>query len=47
VSKELVQLHIKVTFSPKDEGELMEVQNKGALKSLMFLKEIRDGSSKG
>jgi hypothetical protein len=47
VSKELMQLHLKDTFIPKDEGELTEAQKKGAPKSLMLLKEKRDGSIKG
>jgi hypothetical protein len=47
VSKELMQLHLKDTFIPKDEGELTDAQKKGALESLMLLKEKRDGSIKG
>jgi hypothetical protein len=47
VSKELMQLHLKDTFIPKDEGELTEAQKKGALESLKLLKEKKDGSLKG
>jgi hypothetical protein len=47
VSKELMQLHMKDTFAPQDATELTEKQKKGALESLMFLKEKRDGTIKG
>jgi hypothetical protein len=47
VEKELEQLCIKETFAPVEVGNLTPAQNKAALKSLMFLKEKRDGSIKG
>jgi hypothetical protein len=47
VSKELMQLHMKDTFAPQDATELAEEKKKGALASLMFLKEKRDGTIKG
>jgi hypothetical protein len=46
VEKELGQLHTKETFSPVQVGDLSPIK-KGALESLMFLKEKRDGSIKG
>jgi hypothetical protein len=47
VEKELGQLHMKETFSPVQVKDLSPVQKKGALESLVFLKEKRDGSIKG
>jgi hypothetical protein len=47
VSKELMQLHMKYTFPPRDTTELAEEQKKVALESLMFLKEKRDGKIQG
>jgi hypothetical protein len=47
VSKELLQLHMRDTFKPQNVKELSSEQKKGALESLMFLKEKRDGSVKG
>jgi hypothetical protein len=47
VSKELKQLHMRDTFTPQDSGTLSEAQKRGALESLMFLKEKRDGTIKG
>jgi hypothetical protein len=47
VSKELLQLHMRDTFKPQDSEELSTNQKKGALESLMFLKEKRDGTIKG
>jgi hypothetical protein len=47
VSKELLQLHMRDTFKPQSADELSTNQNKGALESLMFLKEKRDGTVKG
>jgi hypothetical protein len=41
VEKELGQLHMKETFSPVQVKYLSPVQKKGALESLMFLKEKR------
>jgi hypothetical protein len=46
VSKELLQLHMRDTFKPQDAEELSTNQKKGALESLMFLKEKRDGTIK-
>jgi hypothetical protein len=47
VEKELGQLHMKGTLSHVQVKDLSPVQKKGALESLMFLKEKRDGSIKG
>jgi hypothetical protein len=47
VSKELLQLHMRDTFKPQNAEELSTNQKKGALESLMFLKEKRDGTVKG
>jgi hypothetical protein len=47
VSKELKQLHMRDTFAPQNSEELSDEQKRGALESLMFLKEKRDGSIKG
>jgi hypothetical protein len=47
VSKELLQLHMRDKFKPQDAEELSTNQKKGALESLMFLKEKRDGTIKG
>jgi hypothetical protein len=47
VSKELRQLHMRDTFTPQKVEDLSEIQKRGALESLMFLKEKRDGSIKG
>jgi hypothetical protein len=47
VSKELLQLHMRDTFKPQNAEELSTNQNKGALESLMFLKEKRGGTIKG
>jgi hypothetical protein len=47
VSKELLQLHMRDTFKPQDAEVLSTNQKKGALESLMFLKEKRDGTIKG
>jgi hypothetical protein len=47
VSKELLQLHMRDTFKPQDTEELSTNQKKGALESIMFLKEKRDGTIKG
>jgi hypothetical protein len=47
VTKELLQLHMKDTFTPMNGEKLTDVQRKAALESLMFLKEKRDGSIKG
>jgi hypothetical protein len=47
VSKELLQLHMKDNFTPQVGEELSEELRKGALESLMFLKEKRDGTIKG
>jgi hypothetical protein len=47
VSKESTQLHRRDTFAPQNSKELSEEQERGALESLMFLKEKRDGSVKG
>jgi hypothetical protein len=47
VSKELLQLHTQDTFKPQSANELSSDQKKGALESLMFLKEEFDGSIKG
>jgi hypothetical protein len=47
VPKELLQLHMRDTFKPQNAKELSTDQKKGALESLMFLKEKRDGNIKG
>jgi hypothetical protein len=47
VSKELLQLHMRDTCKPQNVKELTSEQKKGALESLMFLKEKRDGTIKG
>jgi hypothetical protein len=47
VSKELLQLHMRDTFKPQNVRELSSEQKKGALESLMFLKEKRDEPVKG
>jgi hypothetical protein len=47
VSKELLQLHTTDTFKRQNAEELSTNQKKGALESLMFLKEKRDGTAKG
>jgi hypothetical protein len=47
VSKELKQIHTRDTFTPQNSEELSDEQKRGALESLMFLKEKRDGSVKG
>jgi hypothetical protein len=47
VSKELLQLHMRDTFKPQDAEERSTNQKKGALESLMFLKEKQDGTIKG
>jgi hypothetical protein len=47
VSKELKQLHTRDIFMPQDSKELRDEQKRGALESLMFLKEKRGGSIKG
>jgi hypothetical protein len=47
VSKELKQLHMRYTFTPQDSGKLSDAQKRGALESLMFPKEQRDGTIKG
>jgi hypothetical protein len=47
VSKELKQLHMRDTFAPQNSEELSDEQKRGALESLVFLKEKRDRSVKG
>jgi hypothetical protein len=47
ILKDLLQLHMWDTLKPQDAKELSVTQKKGALESLMFLKETRDGSLKG
>jgi hypothetical protein len=47
VSKELLQLHMRDTFKPQNADELSTDQKKGALESLMFLKDKCDGTIKG
>jgi hypothetical protein len=47
VSKELKQLHMKDTFTPQESGKLSDAQKRGAIKSLIFLKEKWDGTIKG
>jgi hypothetical protein len=47
VSKELMQLHMRETFTPQNVKELSSEQKRGALDSLMFLKEKRNGTIKG
>jgi hypothetical protein len=47
VSKELKQLHMRDIFLPQYSKTLSDEQKRGALESLMFLKEKRDGSIKG
>jgi hypothetical protein len=42
VSKELKQLHMRDNFTPQDSGKLTDTQKRGALESLMFLKEKRN-----
>jgi hypothetical protein len=47
ISKELMQLHLRGTFAPRDSKKLSMAQKARSLESLMFLKEKRDGSIKG
>jgi hypothetical protein len=47
VSKKLKQLHMRDTLSPQNSEEMSDEQKRGALESLMFLKEKRDVSVKG
>jgi hypothetical protein len=47
LSKELLRLHIRDTLKPQNAEELGTDQKKGALESLVFLKEKRDGTIKG
>jgi hypothetical protein len=47
VSKELLQLHTRDTFKPQNAEELSTNQKKGALETIMFLKEKCDGIVKG
>jgi hypothetical protein len=47
VSKELLQLPMWDTFKPQSVKDLSSDQKKGALESLMFLKEKYDGTIKG
>jgi hypothetical protein len=47
VSKELKQLHMRDTFTPQDSDNLSDTQKRGALESLMFLKEKQDRTIKG
>jgi hypothetical protein len=46
VSKDLLQLHMRETFTPKNTKELSSEQKRGGLESRMFLKEKRDGTIK-
>jgi hypothetical protein len=47
VSKELKQLHTRDTFAPQNSEEVSDEQKRGALESLVFLKEKRVGFVKG
>jgi hypothetical protein len=47
VSTEVLQLNMRDTFKPQSSDELGSDQKKGALESIMFLKEKHDGSIKG
>jgi hypothetical protein len=47
VSKEFLQLHMRDTIKPHNAEELSTNQKKGALESLVLLKEKRDGTVKG
>jgi hypothetical protein len=47
VSKELMQLHMRDMLKPQSVNDLSSDHKKGALESLMFLTEKRDGTIKG
>ena len=46
-SKELIQLHMNITFIPFKAGDLNDREKEEALELMMFLKEKRYGSVKG
>mmetsp|Transcript_26671 Transcript_26671/g.56142 ORF Transcript_26671/g.56142 Transcript_26671/m.56142 type:complete len:625 (+) Transcript_26671:3224-5098(+) len=47
VTKELNQIHLRDTFTPKTLPELTPLQRRRALESLLFLEEKRSGKVKG
>jgi hypothetical protein len=47
ISKELLQLHMKDTFTPQDASKLIKEQKTNELESLLFLKEKRNSAIKG
>jgi len=47
VAKEMLQLHEMEVFIPKFADDMTEAEKDGALESLIFLKEKRDGTIKG
>lgn len=47
ILKELLQLHVRYTFKPQSIDDLISNKKKGALESLMFLKEKQDATING